>query len=83
MLDVPHAARCAVGDSRPSCSSWTSRKTVVTCEIKLFRNNFKIISVFYFTCVGSSGVMLVILLVTVGLMSSLVMAVRLIAFTPG
>ena len=23
---------------------------VVTCEIKLFRNNFKIISVFYFTC---------------------------------
>jgi len=23
---------------------------VVTCEIKLFSNNFKIISVFYFTC---------------------------------
>ena len=23
---------------------------VVTCEIKLFQNNFEIISVFYFTC---------------------------------
>jgi len=31
-------------------SKYSQYKTVVTCEIKLFQNNFEIISVFYFTC---------------------------------